>query len=312
MNEHHYRFEVQCILASCGQLSVQRLERLREHAASCDMCRKHLLELAELNVRLWTAMPRQHKSATTTNMTERFVTRAIREGMPLSDKSVDLSARVAFALPAIILLAVIGVAVIGYGGGKGTHETATNSATHVFTGQRSAPSGGLQLANEPARSRNRTTHGTRVRGQLSGFGRLPQRRVPVNHLGQGASLWKNGSRLWLATSRDVAGKSKFPLHSGMAPALAAWLARQSSPRLWASFDYETYGDARDPLLSRSGDQPYAAGEYNKNYQQPVFCFDPRIALVASSKSWRSIRARSNWPMQDPWPVVNAGIPAIRH
>ena len=310
MTAYHRKFELQCILASIGQLSLRRLEELRAHAANCEVCRNRLHEMAELNVLLSTALPKQHTSPAARNMTERFVVRAIREGIPLSHRPMQRSVRLAFALPMIILLAAIGVGGAWHLGEKESTEITSNSASLVSTGPPPGQARTTRLASESATPRPRAATRKRTSGKRSGR-EQPRQKLSNDAPSQGEFLSTNSAqRKWLVPG-DGSGHSKFSERDVLAPALAAWLARQSSPPAWTSFNYSRNCDARRGFLS--GDQLWPTREQDEVSRPPVFCFDPRIALIADSDLPEPTSVLWNRPLKDPSRfIVSAGAPAIRH
>lgn len=305
MNARHRRFELLCVQASCGQLSERRLETLRQHAADCHLCRKHLQELDELNLRLWTAMPSQTIKPATRNMTERFVLRAIREGVPMSHKPGYRAVRFALALPTIIVLTMMTALVAWHGSGTRSHEIVTNSATSVSMDQGSGASARSPAGNEARMPRNHAAARRIIPPNPSSSEKLTH-ELPGNSRGYVSVLFTNGLQLGSLRSGQIASSSKFSSPNQIAPALAAWLARQSSPPAWASVSHRSNCDPRDE--SFPGDQPWSAWERDNVSGPPVFCFDPQIALVADSKL-----PRWNRPLESPPPFfVSAATPGVIH
>ena len=87
MTEDHGYFEVRCALAASGQLTRTEGAELREHAKHCDVCNSRITELNVLGARLLIAHTWKDQSGRLPQgMKDRFVTRAIREGVPLSHR----------------------------------------------------------------------------------------------------------------------------------------------------------------------------------------------------------------------------------
>ena len=301
MNAPHRRFELLCVQASCGQLSPRRLENLRQHAADCDLCRKHLRELHELNLRLWTAMPLKTIRPTPRNMTERFVLRAIREGVPLNHKPQHRPVRFALALPAIIVLTMLTALVAWHRSGRSSHQIASNSATFVSMGRPALRLGGSPAVNDARMPYDRAATRRRILSNSSRSGKLPH-QLRSESQDYVSVLFTHGLELGPLRSGETASPSKFASFHGLAPSLAGWLARQSLPPAWTSASHRTNCDPRDE--SFPGDQPWSAWERVSG--PPVFCFDPQIALVADSKL-----PRWNRPLESPPPFfVSAGTPGV--
>jgi hypothetical protein len=88
MTEDHGYFEVRCALAASGQLTRTEGAELREHAKHCDVCNSRITELNVLGARLLIAHTWKDQSGRLPQgMKDRFVTRAIREGVPLSHRT---------------------------------------------------------------------------------------------------------------------------------------------------------------------------------------------------------------------------------
>jgi hypothetical protein len=88
MTEDHGYFEVRCALAASGQLTPTEGAELREHAKHCEVCSSRITELNVLGARLLIAHTWKDQSGgLPQGMKERFVRRAIREGVPLSHRT---------------------------------------------------------------------------------------------------------------------------------------------------------------------------------------------------------------------------------
>ncbi|WP_213805312.1 zf-HC2 domain-containing protein [Granulicella sp. dw_53] len=80
MNSEHEGFEMLCALFVSGQLAGDEIAELREHVAGCGDCRRSLEEMVEVDCGLASA---QQSGRMPKGMQERFVARAVREGVPL-------------------------------------------------------------------------------------------------------------------------------------------------------------------------------------------------------------------------------------
>lgn len=312
MNTHHHRFEMQCLMASCGQLSGRRLEQLREHAAACDACRGHLCEMAELNLHLLSAMPEQRGGMRMTrDMTERFVARAIREGVPLTDRAgLRRPMRFAFAVTMMIVLATVTATVARHIDGRMSPEILRESATQAATGSAS-------LLRERRKDTSRPLHRSTARRTIARESLAPggsQHELPEGGRSHVASWFPAAyGHAGVMNSAEMAAGRKVNVPIEMAPAHTAWLARQNAASAWSSFTPRKNCDSRDE--SSSGNQPWSSWERNNAPGPPVFCFDPRIALVADSNFPESLRLRWNRPGEleslPPF-LLNASSPAIIH
>jgi hypothetical protein len=85
MTTNHADFELLCVLASSGDLESAERAQLRAHLEECVSCRERLLEMRELSEHLVVAQARKGPSRRLPKgMKDRFVVRAVREGIPLS------------------------------------------------------------------------------------------------------------------------------------------------------------------------------------------------------------------------------------
>jgi hypothetical protein len=88
MTEDHGYFQVLCALAASGQLTQTEAAELREHASDCEACSSRSTELNVLGAQLLIAHTwKDHGARLPQGMKERFVTRALREGVPLSHRT---------------------------------------------------------------------------------------------------------------------------------------------------------------------------------------------------------------------------------
>ena len=135
--------------------------------------------------------------------------------------------------------------------------------------------------------------------------------LPIDLTRQVALLFANGPHLGSVRSGETSINRTFAASSPMAPELAAWLERRSSPPAWASFSYRRNCDPRDE--SSLVVQSWSVWERHNQAGPPVFCFDPKIALVADAKLPESIRPRWNRSLESSLPFfVNTGTPVITH
>jgi hypothetical protein len=84
MMASHEHFEFLCGLAASEELAETEMTALRQHAQSCLACRARIMEMTQLTSHLLLAHAFQQKQAgLSQGMRERFVTKAISEGVPL-------------------------------------------------------------------------------------------------------------------------------------------------------------------------------------------------------------------------------------
>jgi hypothetical protein len=91
MTADHGDFEVGCALAASGLLTRTELAELSEHAAHCVLCYDRLVEFRRAGIQLL-FVPRLRNSGERLpkGMQQRFVARAIREGIPLRSPSAGV------------------------------------------------------------------------------------------------------------------------------------------------------------------------------------------------------------------------------
>lgn len=289
MKERHRRFEMQCVLASCGQLSSRQLEQLLEHAAICEACEKRLREMEAVHLHLLAAMPEQCKSSPDSkSMTERFVARAIRQGVPLGERPISgAPMQLALGLSAVMLLAAV-TAVLTWHPREGvSHETGIASATQGLAPQSPLMVGGSRSGDTSRKSLRRPARRTAMRESSS----AQSRNEPVGHVQRYPfELFREYDR----------------------PTSTAWQAHRNAAPAFPSLTPHRECGIRDE--SSSGDQPWSAWGRKNASGPPVFCYDPRFALVAESKLPEPIRRWDRTSEFDSLPPfhINSGRPLIIH
>jgi hypothetical protein len=85
MTTNHNDFELLCVLASSGDLKSEERVDLSAHLEGCAFCRERLLEMRQLSEQLVLAQARKGpRRRLPKGMKDRFLVRAVREGIPLS------------------------------------------------------------------------------------------------------------------------------------------------------------------------------------------------------------------------------------
>ena len=88
MTVDHGDFEVGCALAASGLLTRTELAELSEHAAHCVLCHDRLVEFRRAGIQLFLVHGLKNSGERLPKgMQQRFVARAIREGIPLRSPS---------------------------------------------------------------------------------------------------------------------------------------------------------------------------------------------------------------------------------
>ncbi len=150
----HGDFEVGCALAASGQLTGTELAELGEHAAHCVLCHERLVEFRRVGMQLF-LVPALKDSGERLpkGMQQRFMARAIREGIPLRSPSrgVGFSAlgSVTVLLAALLLVVAtlnsgsfpgsageISLADSSHGPALVDKETSQETPSHAVTGRR--------------------------------------------------------------------------------------------------------------------------------------------------------------------------------
>ncbi len=269
MKDSHHRFDVQSVLASSGQLSEKQLKEFCNHAASCEDCHKRFDEMAVLSVSLWTAgVVRCCTSAAPKGMTERFVARAIREGVPLHppNRTSSLHHR-AFAAPAVLVLIVVAM---------------------LAWKQCQLPRAEYGLNTVPVRQADNksATFPSSRDGQRAADRKIePRERHNRNRQKRSDEASPNPSFMnpprWARAGADISAMKPVEIDSAeIAPALSAWLTRMNPLAELNSFSSRNTCDGRAMQPDR---------EHTGSQAPLVFCFDPQITLVADSNAPDSFR-----------------------
>jgi hypothetical protein len=110
MTADHGDFEVECALAASGLLTRTELAELSEHAAHCVPCHDRLVEFRRAGVQFFLVHGLKNSGERLPKgMQQRFVARAIREGIPLrsSTQGVRFSALGSVTILLLALLLVV-------------------------------------------------------------------------------------------------------------------------------------------------------------------------------------------------------------
>jgi hypothetical protein len=134
MKPNHHYFESLCALAINEELSKAELVELHRHSLACVSCRNRIHEMTRLDacLRLSPAFTRRN-GRVPKGMRERFVARAIKEGVPLNAPATIGLNNLSLASALFIILLVTAAAIR-----TGPFTGPTPDASH---------SGGAELAN---------------------------------------------------------------------------------------------------------------------------------------------------------------------
>ncbi len=199
MTEDHGYFEVLCALAASGQLTRSEAAELREHARQCESCRSRITEWNVLGAQLWAAHAWKDPGARLPRgMKQRFVTRAIREGVPLRPRAghrVSTTRTEQLRLAAIIVLAISMLII--------AHKPGAMYSSAIDTGRGGNPSALLSAQADTRASQESLNH-----LRTGGPDRSPDRNSGPASIVAGdfpSHRASAGSRRGLAVGRRVPG-----------------------------------------------------------------------------------------------------------
>ena len=112
MTSNHNYFECLCALAASDELTAPELAELREHSLECASCRNRILEMTQINACLLLSHAFNHRNGRMPEgMRERFIARAIKEGVPLTSPSAVGLGNLGVASALFIILLVTAAAI---------------------------------------------------------------------------------------------------------------------------------------------------------------------------------------------------------
>jgi hypothetical protein len=112
MTSNHNYFEYLCALAASDELTGPELAELREHSLACAPCRNRIREMTKTNACLLLSHAFNHrKGRLPEGMRERFIARAIKEGVPLTSPSAVGLGNLGVASALFIVLLVTAAAI---------------------------------------------------------------------------------------------------------------------------------------------------------------------------------------------------------
>ncbi len=109
MTSNHNYLECLCALAPSDELTAPELAELREHSLECASCRNRILEMTQINACLLGFNHRNGRMPE--GMRERFIARAIKEGVPLTPPSAVGLGNLGVASALFIILLVTAAAI---------------------------------------------------------------------------------------------------------------------------------------------------------------------------------------------------------
>jgi hypothetical protein len=112
MTANHKYFDFLCALAASDQLTGPELAELREHSLQCVSCRNRILEMNKVNAHLLLAHAFSRRNGgAAKGMRERFIARAIKDGVPLNAPLTGGFGTLGMASALFVILLVTAAAV---------------------------------------------------------------------------------------------------------------------------------------------------------------------------------------------------------
>ena len=112
MTVNHNHFELLCALAASDELTEPELVELNEHSLECVSCRNRIQEMTGINACLVLSHAFNHRNGRLPEgMQERFIARAIKEGVPLNSPSTAGLGNLGLASALFIVLLVTAAAI---------------------------------------------------------------------------------------------------------------------------------------------------------------------------------------------------------
>jgi hypothetical protein len=112
MTSNHNYLKFLCALAAGVELTGTELAELRAHSLECASCRNRILEMTQINACLLLSHAFNHRNGLLPEgMRERFVARAIKEGVPLTSPSAVGLGNLGVASALFIILLVTAAAI---------------------------------------------------------------------------------------------------------------------------------------------------------------------------------------------------------
>lgn len=112
MTANHGYFEFLSVLAASDELTGPELVELNEHSRACVSCRNRIREMTSVNAGLFLSQAFNHrKGRLPKGMRQRFIARAIKEGVPLNSPSAAGLGNLGLASALFIILLVTAAAI---------------------------------------------------------------------------------------------------------------------------------------------------------------------------------------------------------
>jgi hypothetical protein len=283
MKTRHRRYEILCLLSSSGQLSEPQLEKLRVHALDCSACWARIRSATALDANLHIAglAGKRHRCNGPEGMVDRFTARAIREGIPLPNRSSRPLAHNRLG----ILASVVAVSILAFIASRVVHSNQKSPSDEA------SGSGGITNVLD-----SRNPIGTHRSPQLKQVGRTrtkrrAESRSTVARFALTPVILPQPENFFVSAPRGMRTES-FGSKTGLKHIAMAHFAPYMQPFL----PLELSPESDSQSLSRKCAHEEAQIRITTNDEPPhppVFCFDPQLAFVADStipkffKSYRS-------------------------
>jgi hypothetical protein len=132
MTVNHNHFELLCALAASDQLTEPELVELNEHSRECVSCKNRMQEMGKINACLVLAHAFNHRNERLPKgMRERFLARAIQEGVPLNSPSTVGLGTLGLASTLFIFLLVTAAAIRTGPFSRAVVDTSHLDAAHL-------------------------------------------------------------------------------------------------------------------------------------------------------------------------------------
>jgi hypothetical protein len=132
MNRNHEDFEVLCALTMNGNLTRMEHAELREHLENCVFCHIRLVEMRRVAIHLLLAQPHKNpRKLLGKGMRERFVARAISEGIPLSPRSQGVGFSALGLVTVLMVVLLLVTATLGDGPYRSVFKTDVGDTARV-------------------------------------------------------------------------------------------------------------------------------------------------------------------------------------
>jgi hypothetical protein len=248
MTSNHNDFEFLCALAAADQLSGPERVELHQHSLQCSSCRNRMQEMAKANRYIALShVFNDRTGALPKGMRERFIVRAIKEGVPLRSPSKIGLDNLGLASALFIILLATAAAIRTGPFSRPVADTSHFDAARLGSSapmiSPTPPSSPVSLLPRRREHRGAGPRGVQVRWRLAPSGALPGRLNIAQNRNFLAVLSSPHSML-AAMPSDAGRLSSWPyMPSRFKLAVPPALIRESALRLLADSEHS----AADPI-----------------------------------------------------------------